>query len=567
MPNIYQFVKYSSATSIESIREKCKSGAVICFDLEDGISNWIDETKSKSQKQEYRNALHTILSKLNSENQALNFGVRLNSDDLGEQELDIEVIPSGSLIPTILLPKVETGFHINDLVDKLAAKNIIYNELIPIIETRKGLQDLESILLADYPINKVGFGHCDYNLSIGAFPFFHQDSNEYWKWANRIIKVLLSRNIKFINSAYLNLDNPGFFKSLLSHLQHVCKGDFGQFTLNHQQTQLCSSFSNPKSLNEGISKNRLDLGVNKAEIESLIASFVADNKGNGFTINPENKILISPQEYGMAKRKLENCKENTVHFTFVGGCFPVQWDILYEDIFHQTLKREVESNLDVNFKINIIRYEKFGDCLEKISRYKSKNPIDYLVFHIRPEPFLRLTKLYYKYLDTDFKLRHSFNLPFLRILNPEKYDLLRLSQRSDYSITSKQSKFHKTLVNFNYLSGYCIGNEKYALNKYLNLVGEVIGYCDKKNIKLIVLGPAKRSGTFMETILSEKLEKFVNKHLSGKNINYVDGMVKHTQNGVRYFNENGIHATKLYHDLIAKRLYAAIEKLYDRLTK
>ncbi len=63
----------------------------------------------------------------------------------------------------------------------------------------------------------------------------------------------------------------------------------------------------------------------------------------------------------------------------------------------------------------------------------------------------------------------------------------------------------------------------------------------------------------MEAIFSGNLENFMYKHLKSNNINYVDGMVKNTENGVRYFNENGIHATKLYHDLIAKRIYEAIK--------
>jgi len=567
MQDIYQFVKYSSATSIESIREKCASGAIICFDLEDSVSNWVDERKNKSIKQEYRNFLHSILCKLIAENPPLKFGVRINSVESGQQELDLDAIPAGSIIHTILIPKVESSFHIDGLLFGLAAKGIVYKQLIPIIETHKGLHDLENILLANYPISKVGFGHCDYNLSIGAFPFFHQDSNEYWKWANRIMQILLAKNIQYINSAYLNLGNHVFFQSMLQHLHQVCNGNFGQFTLNHQQTLLCSSFTKPKRQDEGFSKNRLDLGVNRKDIDSLITSFEAYNKGQGFTLIPETDTIISPQEYCMAKRKLENWKENTVHFTFVGGCFPVQGDILFEDIFHQTLKQEIETNLNRNFHINIIRYEKFGNCLEKISKYKSENPVDYLVFHIRPEPFLRLTKLYYKYLDVDFKLRNSLNLPFLRILNPEKYDLLRLSQRNDYSITAKQSKLHKTLVNLNYICGYCIGNLDYALKKYLDLVKGIIEYCEKHDIKLIVLGPAKRSGTKMETIFSDRMEKYMYKHLKNNNLSYIDGMVNHSENGVRYFNENGIHATKLYHDLIAKKLFNAIEKLNTGMGK
>ena len=559
MHDIYQFVKYNSDTTKESIRKKCASGAVICFDLEDSIIDWIDESKGNALKLEYRKALHSIINRLNSENAPIKIGIRVNSLESGQQQLDLEAIPDGSKIHSILIPKVESSFHIDTLVNALAAKKIVYNELVPIIESRKGLEDLENILLSKYAITRVGFGHCDYNLSVGTFPFFQQDSNEYWKWANHIIGILKHRNIKFINSAYLNLGDSAFFQSMLSHLHYICDSNFGQFTLTHQQTLLCCAFTKPTNLYEGISRNRLYLGQNKAEIESLITSFEADNKGQGFTVNPKTKTLISPQEYCMSKRRLALWKENTMHFTFVGGCFPVQGDILYEDLFHQTLKRKVETNFNVNFDFNIIRYEKFGNCLEKIVMYNNQNPIDYLVFHIRPEPFLRLTKLYYKYLDVDFKLQHSLNFPMLRILNPEKYDLLRLSQRNDYSFSGKQSKLYKSLINLNYMAGYSIGNQNYALIKYLDLVNDVVEYCEKQGIKLIVLGPAKRSGTFMEAIFSGNLENFMYKHLKSNNINYMDGMVKNTENGVRYFNENGIHATKLYHDLIAKRIYEAIK--------
>lgn len=558
MFDIYQFIKYNSETTIESIKKKGESGAVICFDLEDSIYNWIDETEGNNLKQKYRKWLNRIIAGLNEHLTPVKIGIRINSFESGQQQFDLDSIPRGSKIHSLLIPKVEDSFQIDTVADGLVARNIVVNELIPIIESRKGLINLRNIIGAKYQVSKVGFGHCDYNLSIGAFPFFHQDTLEYWKWISVIIGVLRIHNIKFIHSAYLNLDDSAFFRSMLSHLHCIAKDNFGQFTLSHQQTLLCNSFTQQITLSEAIAKNRLDLCVNKQMFSSLISAFEECNKGQGFTVSPDRRILISPQEYKSAKLHFQNWKEKSINFTFVGGCFPVQGDILFEDIFHQTLKRNVEKNLNVNFQVNIIRYERFSNCLEKIANSLATRSIDYLVFHIRPEPYLRLSKLYYKYLDTGFKLRRSLNLPFMHILNPEKYDLLMLSRKYEY-IENKKPILYNALINLNYIFGYIAGNQNYALKKYLCLAEEVIGFCDNHTIKLIILGPAMRSSTIMEKIFSKKLERFISGSLRGLDIKYVFGQEKHRVNGKKYFKDNGIHATELYHDLIAGRLFQEIE--------
>jgi citrate lyase beta subunit len=558
MPDIYQFIKYNSSTSIESLKKKGESGAVICFDLEDSIHNWINGDDGRERKQEYRELLTRLLLNLEKESIAISTGIRINSYESGLQPADIDSIPSNVRIHSILIPKVENKNHIDSVVDRLNARNIVFNEIIPIIESRKGLDNLNDIISSKYKISKVGFGHCDYNLSIGAFPFFHQDSFEYWKWVTRILEVLKPNHIKFINSAYLSLNDSVFFQNMLSYLHFLCKDYFGQFTLSFQQTLLCNSFIQNFDIRKGIAKNRLDLGFDKKMLTNLTTSFETENKGQGFTLLPEKGILISPQEYCSAKQHLRNRREKDVNFTFVGGCFPVQGDILFEDIFHQTLKKDIEANLKVNFNVNIIRYERYSNCLDKIADYVKGNPVDYLVFHIRPEPFLRLIKLYYKYLDYDNKLCHSLNIPFLKVVNPEKYDILMLSRRYSYADVARRPKIYNAFINLNYLLGYLTGNYDYALNKNLSLVKEVLNYCKNRGIKLIILGPAIRSNVFIEAVFSKKLERFMSKVLKKMNVIYVFGLEKHQENNKKYFNNNGVHATKLYHDLIASRLFKEI---------
>jgi len=564
MLDTYQFIKYNSATSPESFRKKGETGIIVCLDLEDSMFNWIDGTDSNALKIESRKAIELILRQLKSESIMTKIGIRINSNHSGIQHLDIESFPVNSNIHTILIPKVEEKYDIDSVAESLRSRNIFFNEIIPIIESRKGLENLEDIINSEYPVSKVGFGHCDYNLSIGALPFLHQDSVEYWKWAYRIIEILRPHRIKFINSAFLRLNELDFFQSMLSHLHLIYGNNFGQFTMTHQQSILCRTFMKQAVSLEDIAKNRTELILDKLTLTTAIAAFERENNGKGFSINQEHRILMSPQEYCSAKQKLAGWKERDINFTFVGGCFPVQGDILFEDIFHQTLKKKVENKFNVNFNINIIRYENLLNCLDKVINKSDEIKPDYLVFHIRPEPFLRLLKFYYKYLDRNGKLCRSLNLPFFRISGPEMHDLVMTTNRHKYKSNFNQSRIYKSLINLNYLAGYLFGNFNYAANKYLEVTSELFKFSANKNINIIILGPAIRANTSLESMFSGNFSNFISGSFSKKKLIFVSGTQKQNINGKPYFNKNGIHATVYYHDQIAARLFEIIEKdLYN----
>ncbi|MBU0490076.1 MAG: hypothetical protein KKD31_19230 [Bacteroidetes bacterium] len=559
MTDIFQFIKYYAGLSSEKIRKIGESGVVICFDLEDSISDWVVGNEASGLKSEYRIVLNRILCNLNAEQTDLKIGIRINALLSGQQKSDIDSIPPNSKVHSILIPKVEDKTHIDMVVEQLTSKNIYFEEIVPIIETKKGIENLVGILNSTFHVQKVGFGHCDYNLSIGIFPFFHQDSIEYWKWVSQILRILKPLNIRFINSAFLQLTNDVFFNSMLAHLQSIYPDSFGQFTLSHQQTMQCKVFAKQAVPSERIGKSRLNHTVDKMACASFVSAFELENTGQGFSITSDKSLLVSPHEYCAAKQMLRNWKKQDVNFSFVGGCFPVQDNILFEDIFHQTLKKKVEERHNVNFNIRIVRYELFSTCLQKVIDHSNNNAIDYLVFHVRPEPFLRLVKIFYKYSNYDNKLCRSLNIPFLKKLKPEKFDILLVPGRFIHTDAKSRSKLYSALINLNYFLGFLIGNHRYARKRYLHLCQNTIKHCNDRKIELIILGPALRSNTFAETILSRKLEKLISTSLKNMTFKYVSGLKKHTENGQRFFASNGIHATKLYHDLIASRLFELID--------
>ena len=60
----YQFIKYNKNTLIEHLEKVHKSGAVICFDFEDGISNPLEMEMSASLKDDARDLFNKLYSQI-----------------------------------------------------------------------------------------------------------------------------------------------------------------------------------------------------------------------------------------------------------------------------------------------------------------------------------------------------------------------------------------------------------------------------------------------------------------------------------------------------------------------
>ena len=179
------------------------------------------------------------------------------------------------------------------------------------------------------------------------------------------------------------------------------------------------------------------------------------------------------------------------------------------------------------------------------------------MFHIRHEPVLRLIKFIYRFQDNENRKRWSLNLPLASDSNAEKFDQMNLARHSN---TERKSKtiIRSIFVNANYLSGWSAGNFKSALEKYYELIKQVINFCNDNNIKSIFIGPPKRTEFLSEYFISVKIEKFFLEKLKKQNVSYINGFVNHNEGDVRYFSEDGKHATEEYHKFIADALYEKI---------
>jgi citrate lyase beta subunit len=563
---IFHFIKYDENTSLDNLIASAIRESTLCFDFEDSIQDCLNPSNTSALKAHYRNCFQTLLKNSKSDFSKIKFGVRINAVDSDEYLKDINSLIGIKNISTIFLSKTNTPGEILDLQKKLDEKNIGHDELLPVIETKTGMNNLATILKLKLPkIRSIAFGHCDYNADNGIYPFFHQDSREYWIWVTKMVELIKNYNLSFVNSPFLQLNNDSFFKEMLSILNSICGPDFGQITLTNKQSQLCNSFSADVS-KKHIHKlpHTLNLKVSQLFPSNFIETFKKGKNSRGFSIN-EDRIILSPHEYFSSVNYQDKNEFPEINFTFVGGCFPVQGDILFENLFHQLMKRKIEKKRKVKFNVNIIRYERLGSCIDKIDAYRKTNQIDVLAFSVRPEPFLRLVKLYYKFLhNSKEKITWSLNLPVLNKSNSEKHDSLYLDTRFDPTPMSDRSLFKKLMLNLNYISGSFIGNHNFAAKEYLKLLNGLKNYCETNNIHFILMGPPIRTNVKMEKLLSKKLDGVIKNSLPVSLENFVNGSDL-AKNGKSLFHKNGITANEYYHELIAEGMSEIILKNIDEI--
>jgi citrate lyase beta subunit len=554
---IYQFVKYNVFTNLDHLNKYSKTGAVVCFDLEDSVFDWVNPNNSKQLKADARIVIDKLYNRTEQNSINSKFGIRINAEDNCELEKDIALL-SGKKIHSLFIPKVSTPEQITTIYNKLKGADVLFGEILPIIESKKALNNLQNIINgASLYFNKVAFGHCDYNLSIDSLPFFHQYSAEYWKWVNRIIEIASANNITFVNSVFLYLGDNEFFGKMLSHLSHIAGNGFGQATLTSRQSELCNNFNKSFTGFKTLIDDRSELSIPENYAQNIIKDFEDKHKERGSSSKLVNKALLSPQEYVMAKTySSAKCVINR-RLVFVGGCFPVQYNILFEDLFHQSLKKYFKTKNYEELDIKLIRYERFSNCLDKIRNYCDTAKIDKLILHIRPEPYLRLLKLYYKYKKQDGKKRGALNMPMFKIINPEKYDVYEIERSFPNYISIKRSGINNGLLaDLNYLTGFVFGNLFFAANKYVKLTSDIFEYCKQKKIDFIVLGPPGRNLTALEPLFCNYLNKQVKEFCLYSHIPFIDNMMGEN---VGCFDDSKKFATQECHNRIANKIFNEIK--------
>lgn len=295
----YHFTKDIGNGFYKFYKKVIDFNGIICFDFEDSI-NAKEDIDIVHFKNTHRDTLVNQLNNVDFEIDFNRIGFRINGIDTKNYFSDIECIDKFDNINSVFFPKVESYVQIERLLKDIPS---CVNEIIPIIETKKGFENIEEILsINDNRYLRIAFGHCDYNLSQNYFPFYHQSTKKYWEWISTLVYHSSLAEKELINSPILNLDDDEIFLQNLYNIR-LYNNITGQITLCLKQTILCNDMENNNC--KLFEFGQRDF-FNCSEIANeIINKFEKNILEDRFFALDERRVIISPQEYKSAKRLLK----------------------------------------------------------------------------------------------------------------------------------------------------------------------------------------------------------------------------------------------------------------------
>ena len=290
----YHFAQLRDAAFQPYYAAIVEAGGIVCFDWEDSIQVLGDEEATHTLKHAQRQQVRQLLASPGIAGEHL--AVRLNAPGTAHYAADLQALQGLPGLHAVFVPKAE---HPDTLRQVLRELPVPVRHVVPIVETTAGFTALPALLaVPDARLALVAFGHCDYNLSQGLFPFRHQDSAQYWDWITELDRHLQAAGKHLLNSPVLRLDADAHFCAVLHRLRTYPSAT-GQITLCLRQTLACATATAAADLPPAANYTP-DFGP------QLTQRFERHRLPSRFFALDADRRLISPHEYVAAHQHLPN---------------------------------------------------------------------------------------------------------------------------------------------------------------------------------------------------------------------------------------------------------------------
>ena len=306
--NIFLYICLVRYKAINHILKKFRKYNIsIILDMEDSAQDLFDHENTVNLKKISREGLE-YLTKKDTLKEIKTF-VRINSQNTEFYEKDIEtiagVLKKKSSIVGIFLPKVENYSQIKDCYDKISDSKVNDTSIVPIIETKKGLENLENILLEDRDnkiIKYVHYGHYDYCLDSEFWPFPEPYHFEYWEIVENISKSIIYHKKKYIHTPFPLIENENIYWSSINHMRK--KLEIAEINLSLVNIDM-NYINQPKKIKDAKFKNiSNDNNYKKFFAEKIVNEYL-NNKSKNKSFSLSRKRFIPPHLYLGAKNFLK----------------------------------------------------------------------------------------------------------------------------------------------------------------------------------------------------------------------------------------------------------------------
>ena len=218
------------------IRLTRRSQATVILDLEDGHWDPTDEMQTEALKAAGRANLVALARTHPALFARHPIGVRINRISGPDVALDFDALAEASrfvafecVVPT----KVETGAELHDIVGNLRGRGVAFKTIVPIVETRRGLANVDEILdvAQRIDIEWLAYGHFDFALDSGWWPFPEPHEVRYWEHVEPLIRRWESAGLGWVHPPYFQTRDRAGMAGIIGRLQRTCTREFGIITV------------------------------------------------------------------------------------------------------------------------------------------------------------------------------------------------------------------------------------------------------------------------------------------------------------------------------------------------
>jgi citrate lyase beta subunit len=303
---IFQFLALQRAdVTARLMRASRDLRATVVLDLEDGLWDLTDEARSAELKAAGREELCKLAQFHRPLLERLSVGVRVNRISSPEAARDFEAVARAARFvefDCIVATKIETGRDVLECVAALHGHGVVHRGVVPIVETRKGLANLDEIIDAARRagIGWMVYGHFDFALDSGWWPFPGPAEAAFWDQVEPLIARVEAGGIGYVHPPFFQLNDERSFAAILGRLDGACTREYGVITIGTRQTALADRLREAEARQTDPGYPVLDRPHESpiALARRVAETYLANRRpGASFALDPRTGEFIPPHVY------------------------------------------------------------------------------------------------------------------------------------------------------------------------------------------------------------------------------------------------------------------------------
>lgn len=302
-----------AALTARLLRAAGRTSATVVLDLEDALWDVGDPAATAALKTAGRETLVALARDHAPLFQRHAIGVRINPARGPEAAADFDALARAAAyapLALVVAPKVETGDELGAIPDLLRRHRVSVRSLVPIVESRVALANLDTLLAAANAagVRWVIYGHYDFALEAGWWPIPEHSSTRFWDHVAPLIARIEAAGLGYVHPPYLHThDEPGLLR-VLERLAALCRQEFGLLAVGLGQAHTGQRFAVGGAPAPGARRGPLDAsseGDPIALAEHTLATYRTNHRPDtGFALDPRTGEFVPPHAYLAAKRFL-----------------------------------------------------------------------------------------------------------------------------------------------------------------------------------------------------------------------------------------------------------------------